>query len=72
MDKKVKPIFSPYMTVEDFLQFFTRSIEASLNKFHPTKDHEYHVEDLSVAVSIASDNFLYTIESIPWELVKKN
>jgi len=71
MDKKIEPIFSPYMTVEDFVQFFTRSIESSINRFHPTEDHKYHVEDLSVAASIASDTFLYTIESIPWEITKK-
>jgi hypothetical protein len=72
MDKKVKLIFSPYMTVEEFVQFFTRTVAASVNRFHPTEDHKYHVEDLAVAASIASDSFLYTIESIPWEITKKN
>ena len=59
-----------YMTVDKFMEFFTRAITASINRYHPTEDHQYHVEDLAVSASIATDAFLYTIEAMPWETKK--
>lgn len=62
--------FNGYMTVEEFMEFFSRAIAASVTRYHQTEDHKYHVEDLAVSASMAADAFLYTLEAIPWEIKK--